>query len=374
MPIDPIGLDDEQILLAESVTRFVREHCTTERQRQWWAGRGTADVWREITDRGWVGVRINETAGGLGGSCLDEVIIAAGIGKGLLPVAYTPISVMAAALLEASDSANETLTKIAAGHLRLTVAHEEHGMGLDGNPTTTISSRDNEYRITGRKALVFGVDEADAMLVTARNAADGSIAVACVECDAAGIDRSDVTLLDGRQASNINLNVAIGASAILFSGAAAKNVLAFVHDRAALASAAEAIGAMRGALDLTRTYLATRRQFGKALMEFQALQHAFATMVTELEMAESAVVAATAVSDDVDAFRKMVSVAKVKTATAGRIIGEVAVQIHGGIGMTDEYAVGQFYKRLLVLQTLHGSREEHLERLATISQTEAARQ
>lgn len=271
MPIDPIGLDEEQTLLAESVSRFVREHCTRERQRQWWAGRGTKDVWREITDRGWVGVRINETAGGLGGSCLDEVIIAAGIGQGLLPVAYTPISVMAVALLEASDSATETLARMAAGHLRLTVAHAEHGMGLDGSPTTTISALDNEYRITGRKALVLGVDEADAMVVTARNAADGSIAVAYVECGAAGVDRSDVTLLDGRQASNINLDVAIGASAILLSGAAARSALAFAHDRAALASAAEAIGAMRGALDLTRAYLATRRQFGKALMEFQAL-------------------------------------------------------------------------------------------------------
>lgn len=371
MPIDTIGLSDEQILLAESVTRFVRENVTIERQRRWWAGLGAKDVWREITDRGWLGVRIAETLGGLNGSCLDEVIIAAGVGRALLPIAYTPISIIAVALLRNSDLANEALSAVAAGNLRLTVAHAEVGMALDGGPqTTTIFSHSGEHRITGEKSLVLGVDEANAMLVTACDSADGSTVVAVVDCSAAGVDRSEVTLLDGRKACNIRLDVIIDPSSIILRGAAAEQSIAIANDTAALASAAEAVGAMRGALDLTRTHLATRRQFGRTLADFQVLQHAFANMVAEMEMAESAVMAATAVNNDPVAFRKLASVAKSKTASAGQVIGENAVQMHGGIGMTDEYAVGRFYKRLLVLQTLYGSREEHLDRLATIMQME----
>ncbi len=363
MPLDTIGFGDEQQLLADSVTRFVQDRCTLERQRDWWAGKGADAAWREITERGWTGVGIPEAAGGVGGSCLDEVIIAAGIGNGLLPVAYTTIAVMATALLQKSDRSGDALASIANGSLRITVADAEDDVALNGRPNTVIKPDGGGYRIQGRKVLVLGAGEADAMLVTTVNPAKDEIVIARVACNAAGVDRAEATLLDGRQASTITLDARVEADAIVASGESAAQSLAEARARAALATAAEAVGAMHGAIDLARTHLATRKQFGKPLSDFQVVRHAFAAIIAELEMVESAVIAA-ATTQDAVAFQRMTSVAKAKSSKAGQLIGETVVQMHGGIGMTAEYAAGQFYKRLLVLQTLNGSRIDHLDRLA----------
>lgn len=356
-------MSEEQALLEESVARFVRDHCGIERQVAWRAGHGLDAVWREITELGWIGVSAPEEAGGAGGSGIEETAILAGIGRGLLTIAYIPCAVMAVEILGAAPAGADLLREVVVGERRLTVADDEPGRAYGQAPSTEVSEGGTGLVLRGRKSLVLGLDEADGILVSARDGATGEGVIVLIDAHDAGIRRRDVVLMDERRASDLDIEVEVPAENVLLRGDEADAALARASDRAAVAAAAEAVGAMRGAVELTREHLATRRQFGTALASFQALRHRFADMVLDLELTECLVTAAAASLDDPDQRSIMASAAKARAAKAGRLVGEAAVQLHGGIGLTAEYAVGQYYKRLMVLAALFGGGDDHRDRV-----------
>lgn len=355
------GASGAASMLEDSVDRFVRERCTAERQAGWRAGQGSTEVWRELAELGWIGLSIPEEAGGVGGGAVEEATVTAGIGRGLLTVAFVPASIMAVALMKACPGAGGLLADLATGRRLFAVASDEPGRRF-GAPADAGLTRDGSgYRLTGRKSLVLGLTDATDLLIVARDASTGETAIAHVDPRDDGLGRREFVLLDGSRAFDLDMSIAVDPDAILLRGPVADVALASARDRAAIASAAEAVGAMRGAVEATRAHLATRRQFGQPLASFQTLRHRFADMACELELAESIVWAAAARLEEGQAVTA--PIAKARADKAGRAIGEAAVQLHGGIGVTEEYVVGQYYKRLLVLETRYGSRDQHLERL-----------
>lgn len=356
-------MSEEQALLAESVARFVRDNCTPERQVAWRAGHGLDAVWREIAELGWIGASAPEAVGGAGGSGVEEAAIMAGIGRGLLTIAYIPCAVMAVEILGSAPAGADLLRQVVAGARRLTVADDEPGRACGQPPSAEVSEGGTSLLLRACKSLVLGLDEADEILVSARDGATGESLIVRVDAHDPGIRRRDVVLMDERRASDLDIRAEIPAGTVLLRGREADAALARASDRAAIAAAAEAVGAMRGAVELTREHLATRRQFGASLASFQALRHRFADMVLDLQLTENLVTAAAASLDDPDQRSTMASAAKARAAKAGRLVGEAAIQLHGGIGLTAEYAVGQYYKRLMVLAALFGGSDDHRDRV-----------
>lgn len=284
------------------------------------------------------------------------------MGRSIVPIAYSSIAVMAVHLLSGSPIGTAIIPRIVSGDHLVVVADDEPGAPYGSERSTLLVGNAGAYRLSGTKSVVLGFDQAGAILVTARDQATNETVILWADVANAGLRATPIRLIDGRTAHELQFDMPVDDNHIIARGQAAAATLEAARDRAAVTSAAEAVGAMRGALALTREHLRTRRQFDKPLAAFQALRHRFASMAIDVECAESAVFAAA----HADPARRsyMSAVAKAKCASAGLSVGESAIQLHGGLGMTDDYAIGHYYKRLLVLNALNGSRDEHLDRLA----------
>lgn len=362
MDSDTTGMTDEQILLMRTASRFSDEQ--REPGSRQGADNRAKQAWRQLASLGLIGIAAREDTGGLGGSCVDEAIVAVAIGRGIVPIAYSSISVMAVHLLSGLPIGATAVPKILSGDRLVTVADEEPGAWFGSPLSTVLAGQDGAYRLTGNKGLVLGLEQASATLVTARDQATNETVIVWVDLQDTGLRSTPVQMIDGRTAFQLQLDVLVESRNVVVRGYEAVARLEAARDRAAIVCAAEAVGAMRGALALTREHLRTRRQFEKPLAAFQALRHRFASMAIDVECAESAVFAAAYADADPTRRGYMSAIAKAKCASAGLSVGEAAIQLHGGLGMTDDYAIGRYYKRLLVLNALNGSRDEHLDRLA----------
>jgi alkylation response protein AidB-like acyl-CoA dehydrogenase len=361
------GFNEQQLLLAESVQRYVRERCTPDQRRSWQEGHGSPEVWTEIAELGWLGVIVGEDDGGFGGCGIDMAIVAMGIGEGLISEPFLPTAVVAATIFSASPAAKSRLAELIDGKLRIAFADSEFGQSYGGQSKAMLTKASGGFALSGMKSLVIGSAKADAILVTATHQESGQPVILQIETDRQEVRSQFFKLVDGRPAADLEfVDLPIDAHAILVEGDTAVKALELARARGAVANAAETVGVMRGVLQATREHLSARHQFGVPLSSFQVLQHRFADMVIELEQAESATLAAARALDSRNVAERfyMGSIAKVRTMKAGRLVGENAVQLHGGMGVTAECAVGQYYKRLLVLETLFGDPTYHLDRIA----------
>ncbi|EFV86216.1 acyl-CoA dehydrogenase [Achromobacter sp. SIMBA_011] len=364
-------LEDDQRALVDTLNRLVsKEYSFEQRQRYARHSLGwSPDVWNSLAEIGLLALPFSEEDGGLGGTPTDLMLAAQALGKGALLEPFISSIVLCGGALKYGASIEQRaqwIPRLADGSLRLAMAHTEAGTRfVHGGAATRADRISDQWRLTGRKTLVLHGDSADGFLVTAQSARAGGVpsrAIFHVNGDAAGLLRTPYTLLDGTRSADIILD---GVDAQLVVKENAEEVLGLVACDGAGIAIADAVGSMQVLIDLTVDYLKTRRQFGRAIGSFQALQHRAVDMLVELEQARSMSMYATMAADAPLAERcRAISAAKIQICASSRFISQQAIQLHGGIGMTEEYQVGHFVRRLMVLESLFGDKNFHMKRLS----------
>src|SRR5262245_53953185 len=372
-------LNDEQRQLKESVDRLLLDRYGDLNQRLGYMKqpKGYAgELWRQYAELGLLGIPFAEKHGGLGQGLTETMIVAEAFGRALAVEPYMATVVLAGgALRQAGDAALLTalVPAIAAGQLTLALAHQErqsrYGLA-DTSPTASADGKGG-YTLEGEKMVVLAGDSADKLIVSARASGGrtdrSGIGLFLVDAKANGVTRRGYPTQDGKRAADVTLaGVKVGPEAVLAGPEEGLQVLERVVDEAIAALAAEAVGAMAGLTELTVEYLKTRKQFGVPIGSFQVLQHRAVDMLTAAEQARSMTYYATMMAAEPDARerRRAMAAAKVQIGRSGRVVGEEAIQLHGGIGMTMEYKASHYFKRLTVIDLTFGDADHHLRELA----------
>jgi alkylation response protein AidB-like acyl-CoA dehydrogenase len=365
--------NDEQRLLADSVGRWLETDYRFEDFRRFAAEPAQARTnWTRMAELGLLCVNIAEADGGLGGGPIETLLVMQALGRALVVDPYVGAAVIAVALINAepsSASRRELLGQVGDGSCRIALAALEPEGRYDLTHVQTVAIADaGGFALSGKKAVVLHGDSADRLIVSARTAgaAPGrhGISLFLIDAHAAGITVRGFPTIDGQRAAEIEFDdVHIGSDALLAGLHTGIEALEWAVDRGIAALCAEAVGSMEKLLELTAEYLRTRKQFGQPIGRFQALQHRIADMAIALEQARSMALFAAAKIDEPDPVerRRAISAAKVMIGRCGRLVGQQAVQLHGGMGMTDEMPIGYFFKRLTAIDMSWGNVEHHLE-------------
>lgn len=371
-------LSEEHTLLRSSLGQFLQHRYGFAERTA--ASRGELgyrpEVWSALTDElGVLGMTIPEAHGGLGGGALEQMILMEEAGRVLLlePVCETVFQAGWLLAQAGGPLAEDLLGRIAAGSVKLAVALGEPAMRYDLPDIASRAVRDGAgWRIDGTKAVVMAAPWADRLIVAARTGgqagdADG-LSLFVVDPATAGVTLHSYPTIDGRRAADIAFaGVAVPAEALIGPEGGALPLLEAMRDRAIAAQAAEAAGLLDRLVADTVDYTKQRSQFGQPISSFQVLQHRMVDMFMRVEMVRSAAVLAALKLDGDPAERaKAASAAKVTVAEACRFVGQNAVQLHGGMGMTDELPIGHYFKRATLIESEHGSADWHLTRHAAL--------
>lgn len=364
-------LGDDQRLLKDTVNRLIADRYGFEARRDHMAEPNgwSRGVWAQFAELGLLGLPFPEASGGFAAGAVEIALVMEAFGRGLVVEPYLPTVLLAGRLLDAAGE-EALVRRIAAGEAIATLAHLERNSGWDLADVAVTATVDGaSWRLSGTKCVVLHGDTADLLLVTARvrgakRERDG-VEMFLVQPDAAGVTRTGNGTQDGQRVAEIIL--AETPARLLSFSMPAISVLERVRDQAIAALCAEAVGVMGEMHAITVDYLKTRRQFGRAIGEFQVLQHRAVDMYMALEQARSMALYATLMADEPDAEVRgtAVSAAKVQIGRSGRQIGQEAVQLHGGIAMTMEYKLGHYFKRMTMIEEMFGGIDEHLEKVAT---------
>lgn len=362
---------DEQNMLCDSVSRLMQQRYDFDSRQaivksdQPWS----PDIWRALGELGLFALPFSEEAGGLGGSICDSVAICEIFGAHLMVEPYASSTLLAGRILEASGKAKAhekvgaLLSGIIEGKRIVAFAHEE-GKGTS-NPALVACSAKREaggYRLNGEKRMVLAGAEADTLLVTAQleeeTAGGGCLAVFLVPAELDGVSVTPFPTIDGRSAAHVLFdNIFVEADGLISDHAL--DMVESATNAMIVALCAEAVGAMGALFDLTSEYANTRKQFGKSIIGFQAIAHRLANMKIAHIKLRSCLTYTTALLEAGRATNRDISVLKAQVGKLGHFIGESAIQIHGGVGMTDELSVGHYHKRLLTIDALFGNSAYH---------------
>ncbi len=374
-------LTEDQELLAKTAADFVAERSPISRVRQL---RDANDpdgfsraLWKEMAELGWVGIPFPEIVGGAGMGLAELAVVLEALGRTLAPEPFLSCTLLAGqALLLGGSEAQKTrwLPPLVAGEKLLTLAFQEQRSRYDLHRVATKAERAGEgWRLSGEKIQVLDGGSADAFIVSARTAgapADAAgITLFLVPRDAAGLTNVRQQRVDSRGATLLTLErVTVGAGDVVGTPGGGAALLESAVDRATVGLCAEMIGSMSTAFERTLTYLKQRIQFGVPIGSFQALKHRAANCFIEIELARSTVMAAARAVDAGEAdAAKLVSLAKARCSDAGVLIGNEALQMHGGIGMTDEHDIGFYLKRARVAELTFGDAAFHRDRWARLA-------
>ncbi|MFW0791488.1 acyl-CoA dehydrogenase family protein [Gordonia sp. CPCC 205333] len=368
-------LTAEQQLLRDGLTKFLatRYDLDTSRAAVKTGAGWQPDIWRAFADElGILGATIPESAGGMGGGPTELMVIAEALGHGLVVEPYVDTVVVSGGLLGriGTDAAVELLAKIAAGDAVVALAAVEQDSGALGEISTVAERDGDDWVLRGNKIVVPSAPLATHLLISART--DSGVALFVTEFSAdtpaSGLTVHPVRTVDDRLAADLVFDAVRLPAAALLTDVEVDGLLSAAVDEGAAAVSAEAVGAMRKVLDDTVEYCKQRHQFGQALGTFQALQHRLVDMLLEVEQASAAVLLAVLnLSAQADDRARAVSAAKVTVGRAARFVGQNAVQLHGGMGMTEELAVGHYFKRLTAVQYEFGSTDYHLDRYTRLT-------
>ena len=378
-------LSDEQRLLRQSLERLLAERYDfAARQRFAKEPAGFSEaLWRQYAELGLLALPFAESDGGIGGGPVETMIVMEELGRALALEPYLATVVLGGGFVRLGGSAAlraALVPEIARGGLKLAFAHAERQARYDLSDVATTARRDGtSFVLDGAKSLVLSGDAADKLVVSARVSGaqrdrDG-LALFLVDTAADGVVRRGYPTVDGLRAAEVTLaNVRVAADAAIGEAGDAFGLIERVVDTAIAALAAEAVGALAAMHELTVDYLKTRRQFGVPIGNFQVLQHRAAEMLIALEEARSLALFATMMAEEPDATerRKATAAAKVQIGRSGRIVGQGAIQLHGGIGMTMEHKLGHAFKRVTMIDTLFGDADHHLAALARMGGLVAA--
>jgi alkylation response protein AidB-like acyl-CoA dehydrogenase len=375
-----LSFTEEQTLLRASLAAFLADHYDFETRRKLVAADPgwRREIWRAFaTDLGILGAAMPAEAGGSGGGPVETLVIMEELGRALVVEPYLGAVVLAGGILKQADqpSARAALAEIVAGELIPAVAFAEPRGRYDWRRLNTTARRDGAgWVLSGRKAVVTGAPWSTHLIVTARtggarNEAAG-VSAFWVEKAASGVGTRDYETIDGGRASDITFEtVRLPADALIGEEGQAWPLIEPAIDEATAAVCAEAVGVLTRAHEMTVAYTKERKQFGQPLSAFQVLRHRMVDMYIQLEQAVSMTrLAAVALADPDPAARaRAVSGAKVQAGLACRLVGQQAIQLHGGMGMTDELAVGHYFKRATVIESQFGDTDHHLARFETLS-------
>ena len=366
-----LDFSEEQVALQDTVQRFVARdyHFETRRAIRDSAHGWSRKVWRALADLGVLAINIDEEHGGLGYGALECGLVMQAFGPALLLEPYLAGAVIAPALIRraaGADYQNEWLPRIAAGECVVILAHHEPGARHGATQVgTKATPRGDGYALSGHNAVVAHGAAADLLMVSAR-LPDGDTGLFAVTPGAHGVALRDYPTLDGQRAADLVLTDA--AAARIDAGGALEAIEAIeaALDIGLAALCFEAVGIMQATLAATTDYLKTRRQFGQPIGRFQVPQHRMADMLLHLEQARSMsyLAALHCLDEDRGRRRRMLSAAKVTVGQACRYVAQNAVQLHGGMGMTDELTVSHWFKRLTVIEMSFGDTDMHLQRFA----------
>ena len=370
---------DEQRLLKESLERFRQQDYPFEKRKGLLAKLGAKDdpVWTQFAELGWLAATLPEEHGGLGGSHADLALLMEQFGRGLVTSPFVPTVVVGATALRMAGSEaqkSEILPGIAEGRTRLTLAYLEAPGQLDPSIVTTRARSEGDgFIISGNKIAALYANVADHLLVSARMFGQvgdhQGISLFLVPANSKGLTIDAYRTHDDGWAADLHFDqVHLPAGTLVGSAGSALGTIEGALDAGAAALCAEAVGAMWSLHDMTLDYIKVRKQFGAAIGSFQAIQHRMVNMYMKCQLAQSMALAGMASLDSSETMRRRaVSAAKVQVGRAARHVGEDAIQLHGGIAMTDEYAAGHYFKRLTMIRLMFGDEEYHLRRYRQIA-------
>jgi alkylation response protein AidB-like acyl-CoA dehydrogenase len=372
-------LSEEHQLLRATAAEFVRSKSSLKRIRALRDSGDAAgfsrDLWHEMARLGWAGIVVPEQHGGSGLGYSHLMVVMEELGRGLMPEPMIPTVLGSAALMLGGSGAQRSalLPAVAKGETLLAVGYQEPASRFDPRRVATrAEKRSGGWTLRGEKHQVLGGPTADSIIVSARTAggeADASgVTLFLVEAGARGVSSRRQWLVDGRPSTIVRLDgVEVDPAAVVGEVDHGADVLEPALDRATAALSAEMLGSMVAAFEMTLEFLKTRKQFGALIGTFQALKHRAAMVYTETELSRSAVMAACGALDTEDArARELVSLAKARLSDAFVLTANEAVQMHGGIGMTDEHDVGFFLKRARAAEMTFGDAAWHRRRYAEL--------
>jgi len=373
---------EEQTMLRDSVARFVRDDYDFETRRAAAANdRGHApENWRTFADLGWLSIPFAEEHGGFGGNALDTMVVMEELGRGLVVEPYLATVLLFGGLIQRAGSAaqrEEWLPRIIAGEVQGAFAFLERQSRFElADVTATATAEGDGYVLSGEKTVVFNGVAADAVIVSARGSGDrcDREGVSLFLVDASALDRTGYRLMDGQLVANIALDeLGVAGDALIGEPGAALPVIEAVANDAILALCAEALGIMGKLNATTLEYTRTREQFGVAIGSFQALQHRMVETFMAYEQTRSLLYRAVcgATDDENEGGEREdlrnLHALKIMVDTAGKLIGDEAIQLHGGMGITDELDVGHYVKRLITIRNCFGDADYHRQKFHALS-------
>ena len=375
-----IALSEEQRLLKESAERFIERDYPFEARRRYAASEDgfSRDAWRQFAELGWLGLAMPADHGGLDGTLTDIAVLMEALGRGLVVEPYLSSVLLGGGLLRHGGSAEQQaalIPPLIEGATLLAFAFTERQSRYNlADVETTARAAGDGYVLDGAKGVVMHGGSADKFIVSARLTGDSreeaGISLFLVDSGADGVSRRAYPTVDGLHAAEVTLaGVSVTAGDLLGPAGAAYPLIERVIDEASVAICAEAVGIMDVLVDATVEYLKTREQFGGPIGRFQVLQHRAVDMFNALELSRALVYRAAdtiAATDDALNRARAASAAKVQIGRAGKLVGQQAIQLHGGMGMTDELSVSHYFKRLTMIGTLFGDADYHLRRYTAL--------
>lgn len=369
-------LNQEQQMLKDSARRYLETRCGFSQR-----GQDAGQAWSAFAEMGWLGMALPEDVGGLGAGVIESAILMEEIGRTLCLEPYWAVGLLAARTVLAGAApaqAQQLLAPMIEGRTRPVLAHAEASARADlaHVGTTATAAGEGRWRLAGHKIAVVGANLADQLIVSARSAGavgdESGIGLFLVDPKAPGVAVTAVRLIDNRWAADIRLDAVLASGLVGEAGGAYAALLAG-HEYGLLGLCAEALGVMEAALWITRDYLKVRRQFGVTLSTFQVLQHRMSEMLIELELSRAMVHRALAAMSGPAAQRaSALSAAKAHIGRSGHFVCGQAIQLHGGIGVTEEYVIGHYFKRMTAIEHALGNSHFHIERLACMERAGAA--
>ena len=376
----PLFHTEDQAMLAESASGFMADEGNIAKQLRHWRDRNCKDgfghaLWKQMAEMGFTGMLLDEEDGGLGMGHVEAGIVLEEIGRNLTPSPFLTSSVLAATALKhgSADMKGRYLPGLIEGESVYAVAVDETAKHRPSRITTKAEKSGNGFKLSGSKSFVVQGPSSDMIVVAARTSGsdedEDGITLFSVPKDASGMTQDPVRLVDSSMASHITFDgVELDGDAVIGEVDGGRDVLNAMLTAGRLGAAAEGVGVASGAMDMTIDYLKQRKQFGKLIGEFQGLQHRASHLYSEVEIARAVVIKAQQLADaGAESAELMSSVAKAKVAKAAGLAVREGVQMHGGIGMTDEYDIGLYMKRDRALSEFLGDAFFHANRVADMS-------
>ncbi len=372
-------LSEEQRMIQQTVERFVEDNYDLNKRVALSSKSPgfSTEYWQSMAELGWLGLPFEEKDGGFGGNQIDVLVVMEQFGRGLVLEPYLASIVMGGGALKRGGTdalKSEMLPGVIEGTLQLAFAYAEIQSRFDlDDVMTSARSEDENFILNGQKSMVQNAETADQIVVTARTSGgqvgQQGITLFLIAADAEGLTRDNFPTVDGLRASEIILeNVSVGRERILGKVDQGFNILQSVANDAMLALGAEAVGAMEVLYKDTVDYTQQREQFDHPLSEFQVLQHRMVDMFMEYEQCKSLLYRATMETiQDPEAAQRTIHALMHLIGKSGLFIGENAVQLHGGMGMTEELRIGHYFKRLLAIDATFGNADYHLQKFTTFS-------